>query len=157
MNKLPIREIPKEIIFLIIGAIITIPLISVINSAIDPLTTIYSVNNESLGNITIPQVVQTSNYPVVENSETIRLTNTTDTVTLTKDTHYTVVSYPEGKFNITSTADLTGTIIGEIDYKWHSSDYISNAMQRTIINLLPLIAIVGIILSIILIKFWELL
>ena len=141
-----ISKIPRSFIIGIVGLLVIISTVGVAYQLTDTYTRIYTETNESLGTITVPQVVQTANYPVVENSETIRLTNTTQTEQLNRGVDYTVISYEEGKFNITSAKGLRGTITGYIDYQYHSPDYITDPGVRSMISLIVLLLAVGIIL-----------
>ena len=121
----------------IVGVGVVLPVIS---DVITKQTTIYTVTNESLGSLSsVPTVVQTTNYPVVSASETLLLDNTTHNVTLTRNQNYTVVSYDEGKFNITTLGGLGGTVTAYADYQWHYSNYISSGIARTVLTYLPVI------------------
>lgn len=140
-------EILTVIITIIVGVAVAIPILSAI---ISKATTVYSVSNESLGTISsVPTVVQTTHYPVVPDSETITLSNTTTSVTLTRGTDYTVVDYNKGEFNITTLKGLTGTVTASIDYKWHYDTYINSPIERSLISMIPLFVAIAILVFVV--------
>lgn len=131
----------------VVGVGVVLPTLSDI---ITKQTTIYTVTDENLGTISsVPTVVQTANYPVVAGSETLTLDNTTSSVTLTKDTDYTVVSYEEGKFNITTLGGLTGTITVYADYQWYYPEYIQSSVARLLVKYLPVITAVLLFMAVV--------
>ena len=78
------------------------------------------ITGETHNLTSIPKVITVNNIPVVSNSETIIWKNTTsgETATLTRDVNYTVLSYPEGRFNITDVKQAGDDIRVIIDYKY---------------------------------------
>jgi len=89
-----------------------------------------SISGEEHSLTSVPSVIQVNNYPVVENSETLTWKNTTsgETAVLEKNQNYTVISYEEGKFNITD-AIAGNDIVIIFDYKYLESTSATNVLN----------------------------
>ncbi len=97
------------------------------------------VTNENVTTISsVPAEVQFANYPVVSNSETIWLDNGTATSTLERDVDYTVISYDEGKFNITDANGLTGTLTVYANYTYKASTTATETTEKGLTGTLNL-------------------
>ena len=128
---------------MVLAIVIVAVAIPVVGDALVLDTT--AVTNDTFSPATLPAEITVSNVEdgLLEDSETITWvngTNTSDTAELTETTDYEVLSYEEGKFNITSYADYNeadGDYFA-FDYSYKPTGYIESGILRTIMDFLPL-------------------
>lgn len=104
-----------------------------------------SVTNETYSPTSLPAEITVDNveFGVVEDSETITWVNgsdSSDTAELAETTNYEVLSYEDGKFNITSYSDYNeadGDYFS-FDYDYKPQGYIQNSVTRTVVDYIPL-------------------
>ena len=111
------------------------------------LRTETSVTGEEHAITTVPTVIQVNHYPVKEDSETLTWKNTTsgETQTLTKGTNYEVVSYDEGKFNITSVPATGSDTVILFDYIYYAENEATQGIADIITELKGLTTWISII------------
>lgn len=128
---------------LVLSIVVIAVAIPVVSDAM--VTETDAVTNDTFSPASLPAEITVSTVEdgLAEDSETVTWvngTNTSETAELTKDTDYEVLSYEDGKFNITSYADYSeadGDYFA-FDYDYKPNGYIESGTTRMIVGYLPL-------------------
>ena len=114
------------------------------NGMITPMTTQYAVVNESLGTVTtnVPVNLAHNNLQSFDAARSYNATSGALIATLTSSDY--TIDLANGVWTLTN--DSYNQTVVKVDYHWAESQYITSAVERVILNNLPILLGVGLLI-----------